>query len=125
MGKIKLTVRAIVENSNGQVLLLKRSPKDSYPNQWEYPGGKVDYGEAPFSAISRELYEETGLNAVALYPVDVVSKLSEDGLEQKIKIIFRGIPLVEEDVLWLSDEHTDYQWVHKDNLPASLKINQA
>ncbi|MBI2033356.1 MAG: NUDIX hydrolase [Candidatus Levybacteria bacterium] len=121
MGKIKLIVRAVVENSRGQVLLLKRSSHDSYPGQWEYPGGKVEYGEAPGSAVSRELYEETGLNGVALYPVEVVSNLSEDGQEQRIKILFRGIPIVGEEVVWLSDEHDDYQWVHKDSLPGSLR----
>jgi 8-oxo-dGTP pyrophosphatase MutT (NUDIX family) len=45
-----------------QILLLRRSPSDSYPLKWEPPGGSVDpTDESTLSAAARELWEESSL----------------------------------------------------------------
>ncbi|MGB8982986.1 MAG: NUDIX domain-containing protein [Anaerolineales bacterium] len=58
-------VAIIVENAEGQVLLLLRDNKATitYPNHWTLIGGKVEEGEMPETAAHRELEEETGLKA--------------------------------------------------------------
>jgi UPF0271 protein len=50
---------AIVER--GRVLLTRRSPRMSMAGKWEFPGGKVEAGEAPAAALAREIGEELGL----------------------------------------------------------------
>jgi 8-oxo-dGTP diphosphatase len=54
-------VRAIILNANQQILILKRSPGDSFGERWCLPGGKVDYGQSAEEAIIREIFEETSL----------------------------------------------------------------
>lgn len=50
---------AIVES--GRVFLARRGPAMSMPGKWEFPGGKVEAGEAPEAALLREVAEELGV----------------------------------------------------------------
>lgn len=53
---------AVVLNDNKVLLVLRK--EDELPEahlKWEYPGGKVDFGETPQEAIVREVLEETGI----------------------------------------------------------------
>lgn len=58
-------VAIIIENQQGQVLLLLRDNKSTivFPNHWTLIGGKVAEGETPETAAHRELADETGLKA--------------------------------------------------------------
>lgn len=59
---LTLGVRAIILNSDEQVLLVKHS----YLRGWYLPGGKVDKGETLQEAIKRELKEELALTDVMI-----------------------------------------------------------
>jgi 8-oxo-dGTP diphosphatase len=56
-------VSIILENTEGEILLLLRDNKSThvFPNHWTLIGGKVEDGETPEIAADRELKEETGL----------------------------------------------------------------
>ncbi len=49
---------------NKKILLVKRDEPEvkGAHMKWEFPGGKVDFGETPEEAIVREIKEETGVN---------------------------------------------------------------
>jgi 8-oxo-dGTP diphosphatase len=53
------------------MLLTRISPVGYPPGVWTLPGGGVDHGESPHAAVLRELYEETGLEAISSRLVDV------------------------------------------------------
>ena len=54
-------VGAILENDKGAILLAQRPSDKPMPFLWEFPGGKVEVGESPETALTRELYEEIGI----------------------------------------------------------------
>jgi len=45
-------------DGNGRVLLAQRPPHKELGGLWEFPGGKLEAGEAPEAALIRELKEE-------------------------------------------------------------------
>lgn len=60
-----LATSALVFDSRGRVLLLRRAQHDSMPGLWEPPGGAADPGtdKSVLEACGRELWEEAGLVA--------------------------------------------------------------
>jgi 8-oxo-dGTP diphosphatase len=54
-------VAAALTNQDGEILLQMRPEGRQMAGLWEFPGGKVDAGESPESALVRELNEELGI----------------------------------------------------------------
>jgi ADP-ribose pyrophosphatase YjhB (NUDIX family)/predicted HAD superfamily Cof-like phosphohydrolase len=57
---LRLAARALIRRDD-EVLLTRISPRGHHVGSWTLPGGGVDHGEQPRSALTRELVEETGL----------------------------------------------------------------
>jgi 8-oxo-dGTP diphosphatase len=55
-----LVVAAVIERADRRILIGQRRKSDTSPLKWEFPGGKVWDGEAPETALARELREELG-----------------------------------------------------------------
>lgn len=124
---------ALVTNTQGKVLLLRRAPHDTWPLQWEIPGGCVDDEDVNIVAAAvRELWEETGLTAkfvkapVRLAPAD--EERVDDALETNLETIGDFLIFRVEEVVWgklsvwidvesyeqvkiCDDEHVEFAWV--------------
>jgi 8-oxo-dGTP diphosphatase len=59
---------AVLERRDGSFLLAQRPAGKVYAGWWEFPGGKVEPGEAPAHALARELHEELGVDVREAYP---------------------------------------------------------
>lgn len=60
-GKLLLVVAAALVDDRGAVLVQRRPEGKPMARLWEFPGGKVETGETPEAALSRELEEELGI----------------------------------------------------------------
>jgi 8-oxo-dGTP pyrophosphatase MutT (NUDIX family) len=100
----------VVIIKDGNVLILKRSSTDAWmPGHYGLPGGKLDAGENPKQAASRECKEEANLT---VSPADLVllpkvSKEKEHAFFYTTK--FSGEPK-------LDFEHDDFMWVNPKDL---------
>ncbi|MET4895925.1 (deoxy)nucleoside triphosphate pyrophosphohydrolase [Sphingomonadaceae bacterium jetA1] len=54
-------VAAALVDADGKILLQRRPSGKAHAGLWEFPGGKVEPGETPETALVRELREELGI----------------------------------------------------------------
>jgi 8-oxo-dGTP diphosphatase len=59
---------AVLQRADGAFLLAQRPAGKVFAGYWEFPGGKVEPGEAPGLALARELHEELGIDVERSYP---------------------------------------------------------
>jgi 8-oxo-dGTP diphosphatase len=59
---------AVITGPDGRFLLGQRPAGKVYAGYWEFPGGKIELGEAPLAALKRELREELGIELERAYP---------------------------------------------------------
>jgi len=82
-----LTVVAAIIEHEGKILACQRARGGRFELMWEFPGGKVEPGEAPAHALARELREELGVNATIGREV-FRSKYSYAEMREPIELIF-------------------------------------
>lgn len=56
--KKRIKVVGAVLLKDDKILAVRRSERMALPGLWEFPGGKIEPGEAPTTALQRELAEE-------------------------------------------------------------------
>lgn len=60
---------AVIRGTDGRVLIARRPEHKHQGGLWEFPGGKVEAGEAVEVALARELHEELGIDVMASRPL--------------------------------------------------------
>ena len=96
----------IMDNQDRVLLLLR--PKEAYwaPDQWGYPGGKLEEGEAPKDAAMRETEEETTLK---------VSNLKEINLGVDMGVVAYYTHTYSGEVQ-IDHEHEDWRWMSRSDM---------
>ena len=78
--RIVLVAAVALIDKDGRVLLAQRPEGKSLAGLWEFPGGKVEPGESPETALIRELHEELGIDSWSscLAPLTFASHAYDD-----------------------------------------------
>ena len=84
-----MLVSAAVIYRSGQLLLAQRRNIDAHPLKWEFPGGKVDFGESPQQALIRELREELRIDA--LISAELARYYYEYAGGRRVQLIFFAV----------------------------------
>ena len=104
----RLSVKVLVQDSQGRVLLIRRSQEAKHNRgKWDLPGGKVDPGEDFDQALLREVFEETGLTIELTRPLGTCQYEMLDSTT--VVFLIMGGKLVSGEVR-LSREHDKSVW---------------
>jgi 8-oxo-dGTP diphosphatase len=57
-----ISVTAAILIKEGKLFIAQRKRGDKLSHKWEFPGGKVEEGEAPEDCLKREMKEEFGID---------------------------------------------------------------
>ena len=109
---MKIGQKAIIMKNNKYLLLHKSLTVPRYPGYWDFPGGTLEENEDPFEGIKREILEETNLKA---NPLKVIWKTQMKVNDIMTEYLVYGVELLSDDIK-LSHEHTEYEWVTKEEL---------
>jgi 8-oxo-dGTP diphosphatase len=104
----KLSVKAVVLDEQRRCLLLRRSAHNhNFVGCWEWPGGKVNDGEAFADAVVREMREETSLE------IEITGLAGATQFEMPaVNVVQLCMEArVTGGTLELSEEHDDFAWV--------------
>lgn len=110
--KILVWVGAVIENSEGNILYLKRSSSSSWGRgQWQLPGGKLEWGEDPTTTLEREVTEETGINAENLgfletYVSHIIAKNTN---YHAVQLVYKM--KAKDTEVKISEEHDEFKWM--------------
>ncbi len=116
-----LTVRGVIKNDDGKILIVKRHPKSrTDPEMWELPGGKVEEGEFFADALIREIKEETDLDSTV---GEFCEAVQNDYMHKRTVQLMMYLEDVTGEVK-ISDEHTDWMWANLEELK-SLELSSS
>ena len=102
-----IVVAAVIRDATGKILLTRRPDGSHMGGLWEFPGGKVEAGEAPIAALERELDEELAI-AVKIGSPLTFAIHEEPGM--RIVLLFfaatlgnaRPKPLEDQQIAWVA-----------------------
>ncbi|ANF82083.1 hypothetical protein A3K93_07660 [Acinetobacter sp. NCu2D-2] len=78
MSKPNIHVSIAILRYLDQILVGWREAKQHQGNKYEFPGGKVEQGESPEQACTREIYEEVGIDIQQWHNFDFIRHEYED-----------------------------------------------
>ncbi len=106
-----IAVAGIVVYDNHCLFLKRNNP----PLNWAPPAGRLRENEPPSEGVVREIKEETGLDATALMCVETWIGKPVD--KQVVSSTY--VCQTTSNEVFLSKEHSDYRWIHIDELQNS------
>jgi len=95
---VRVVVAAVIERNDRRLLIGQRRRNDTSPLKWEFPGGKVETGETPETALARELREELSATLKRSVPIGrVVHKYATT--PEELEILFFAVEISEAQLI--------------------------
>lgn len=112
MNRVHPAVKAIIQRGE-KFLVIKQELPDKVV--WDFPGGKVDYGESPYDTLIREVKEEIHLSINIIKPLGFFWFFRQDK-DQVVCTTFLCTADGEIDLTKNpADENiTEFKWITKD-----------
>ena len=91
MSTLRIGAYGVVNDGNGAILLVRLGELETEAGKWTLPGGGLEFGEEPRAAATREIKEETGLDAHVTEVVEIRSFVYErpEGAIHHIGVLYR------------------------------------
>lgn len=110
--KMKQVVAALIVRE-GKILICQRTEDQALPLKWEFPGGKVEYGEDLKDALHRELDEELGIDAVIDRKIAAIQHTYASGVS--LELYFYRVDQFKNEIQ--NRIFRDVRWVDRKDLP--------
>jgi len=109
---MKQVVAALILRED-KILICQRTPDQTHRFKWEFPGGKIEPGEAQEAALRRELDEELGIQATIGPKVATLAHTYGNGsaVELHFFVVTKFTGEVENRIFH------DVRWANKAELP--------
>lgn len=126
---------AIIQNESSKKILIAKRNADAKveAGKWEFPGGKLEFGESPNDCLTREIKEELDLGIEVGELFDVVSHVYKDSQKEAHVVLLCYLCKTSEtkfklidvaDAKWISPSEFDaFDWAVAD-LPPLAKLKK-
>lgn len=112
---LQVGVKALLKNSEGKYLLLRRNP-EKYPeagSTWDIVGGRIDAGRPLLDNLQREIREETGLELTSIPKLVAAQDILKTPGKHVVQLTYVGE--INGDPI-LDNDHTEFDWFTADEL---------
>jgi len=106
-----LQVTCAIIIHEGKILAVQRSESMPQQLQWEFPGGKIQFGETEEASLVREIQEELH---ITIKPLQRLASNTHHYSDKSIELIPFICEIVEGNIIL--HEHKAMQWMNKEEL---------
>ena len=116
----KDSVKALVRDSDGKILILRRANNEGGAGDWDIAGGAIEKGENKHDALKREVFEETNLKIDNIkFLNSCVLKIAESGINSEMNVFecdaTEPLEVELKPATWKGSkgipEHTEFKWI--------------
>ena len=109
--ELQIGIKAFSLNEKGQILVLEKNVegRPEHKGKWDIPGGRIEAGSSLMENLSREIFEETGLDLDLSYTPKLLK--AEDIINPGAHTVRLTYWAHVKGEVVLSHEHLSYRWI--------------